>query len=111
MRTKELLDRIKKAITPKDRRRKKELELELRTKLRGLQERIRKESRQLLKERFDYPIFMAEAEHVGITATGQEDENEYPEIVKAYERFKTNPKKFVREFDQSQPESNQKKAD
>lgn len=37
------------------------------------------ESRQLLKQRFEYPIFMYEAEKVGITATGEEDQNElYP---------------------------------
>ena len=34
------------------------------------------EARQLLKERFDYPIFMYEAEKVGISATGEDDENE-----------------------------------
>ena len=37
------------------------------------------EERQSLKERFDYPIFMYEAEKVGITATGEDDQNElYP---------------------------------
>lgn len=41
--------------------------------------RIALESRSLLKERFDYPIFLYEAEKVGITATGELDENElYP---------------------------------
>lgn len=38
--------------------------------------RIAMESRALLKERFDYPIFLYEAEKVGITATGEPDENE-----------------------------------
>jgi hypothetical protein len=38
-----------------------------------------RESRALLKERFDYSIFMYEAEKVGITATGEMDANElYP---------------------------------
>lgn len=37
------------------------------------------EARALLKERFDYPIFLYEAEKVGITATGEPDTNElYP---------------------------------
>lgn len=37
------------------------------------------ESRQILRERFDYNIFMYEAEKVGITATGEDDQNElYP---------------------------------
>ncbi|VVB64469.1 Uncharacterised protein [uncultured archaeon] len=44
-----------------------------------IEENIPNESRQLLKERFDYPIFMYEAEKVGITATGDDDQNElYP---------------------------------
>jgi type I restriction enzyme M protein len=110
-RVKELLDRMNKTITPKDRHRKKELELELRTKLRKMEERIQQESRQLLKQRFDYPVFMAEAEHVGITATGQEDENEFPEIVKAYKRFKANPSKFMKECERSQRGSNRKETD
>ena len=37
------------------------------------------EARKLLKDRFNYPIFMYEADKVGISATGDEDENElYP---------------------------------
>ena len=37
------------------------------------------EARALLKVRFDYPIFLYEAEKVGITATGEPDANElYP---------------------------------
>jgi len=37
------------------------------------------EARQLLKVRLDYPIFMYEAGKVGISATGEEDQNElYP---------------------------------
>ena len=36
-------------------------------------------AQRLLRERFDYPIFMYQAEKVGISATGGEDENElYP---------------------------------
>lgn len=37
------------------------------------------ESRRLLKMHFDYLIFMYEADKVGITATGEDDQNElYP---------------------------------
>jgi len=35
-----------------------------------------REARALLKKRFDYPIFLYEAEKVGITATGEPDVNE-----------------------------------
>ncbi len=47
--------------------------------LKELEEIITKEARALLKQRFNYPIFMYEAEKVGITATGEPDYNElYP---------------------------------
>jgi type I restriction enzyme M protein len=42
----------------------------------GLASAIASRARTLLKERFSYPIFMYEAERVGITATGNEDQNE-----------------------------------
>jgi type I restriction enzyme M protein len=52
---------------------------ELDAYLKEMNEKKRIEARQLLKERFDYPIFMYEAEKVGISATGEEDQNElYP---------------------------------
>ena len=48
------------------------------------------EARQLLKERIDYPIFMYEAEKVGISATGEEDQNElYPNSNQPQEIEKT----------------------
>jgi type I restriction enzyme M protein len=64
------------------------------------------ESRQLLKQRFDYPIFMYEAEKVGITATGDEDRNElYPQpnaseeagktCLEWYREFAADPKTFA----------------
>jgi type I restriction enzyme M protein len=64
------------------------------------------ESRQLLKERFDYPIFMYEAEKVGISVTGEDDQNElYPnanqpeEIEKTclewFREFLADPKAFA----------------
>jgi type I restriction enzyme M protein len=38
-----------------------------------------REARQLLKERFDYPVFLYQAERVGISPTGEPDQNElYP---------------------------------
>jgi type I restriction enzyme M protein len=72
--------------------------------LKELDEIISKESRALLKERFNYPIFMYEAEKVGITATGEADYNELgpngnmpPEIKKTclelYREFRMNPEK------------------
>jgi len=66
---------------------------------------ITKETRALLKERFPYPIFLYEAEKVGINATGEQDQNELvpndnqpPDITKTcldlYQEFRHNPKPF-----------------
>ena len=64
------------------------------------------ESRALLKTRFNYPIFMYEAEKVGITATGEPDQNElYPNpdlpvgieksCVELYQEFRKDPNPFL----------------
>ncbi len=70
------------------------------------------EARQLLKKRFDYPIFLYDAAHVGITATGEQDTNElYPDedlglppgmksedtALAQYRRFRDDPAALVRE--------------
>lgn len=70
---------ILQAKEEKDTEKRKELQKELRNYRKQMQGKMATESRQLLKERFDYPIFMYEAEKVGISATGEEDRNElYP---------------------------------
>jgi len=68
------------------------------------------ESRQLLKERFAYPVFLYDAEHVGITATGEQDTCElYPSdalglpadmtaeetALVQHRRFRKNPESFM----------------
>jgi len=55
---------------------RKALQKELKEYLKQMDAKKIAETRQLLKQRFDYPIFMYEAEKVGITATGEEDQNE-----------------------------------
>ena len=52
---------------------------------------LKKYGRDKAKEEFDYPIFMCEAEHVGITSTGEEDENELPQILENYLEFRKDP--------------------
>jgi type I restriction enzyme M protein len=70
-----------------------------------MKDKITTESRALLKESFDYPIFMYQADFVGITATGEADKNELvnnenmpPDVIKSclelYQEFKQNPSKF-----------------
>ena len=71
-----------------------------------MDEQIKTESRALLKERFAYPIFLYEAEKVGISATGEEDVNElYPgknfpaelgkSCLELYGEFRENPGAFM----------------
>jgi type I restriction enzyme M protein len=70
---------IQKAKKEKDVKKSKDCQKELRDDLKKIGDEIANESRQLLKDRFNYPIFMYEAEKVGITATGEDDQNElYP---------------------------------
>lgn len=85
---------------------RKALQKELKDYLKAMVIKQYVESRQLLKERFDYPIFMYEAEKVGINATGEEDQNELypnpnqpPDIEKTclewYREFLADPKAFA----------------
>jgi type I restriction enzyme M protein len=77
--TRRLEAAIEKAKENKDAESRKLLQKELKNYLKQMGEKKASESRQLLKERFDYPIFMYESEKVGISATGEEDQNElYP---------------------------------
>jgi len=68
-------------------------------------ETIATETRALLKQRLDYPVFLYEAEHVGITATGEPGPNElYPNdnkpaglektCLELYQEFRHSPDDF-----------------
>jgi type I restriction enzyme M protein len=74
--TQRLEDAIAEAKEDKDADSRKALQKELKAYLKQMEGKKAAESRQLLKERLDYPIFMYEAEKVGISATGEEDQNE-----------------------------------
>ena len=104
--TRRLEDAIEKAKDQKDIEMRKTLQKELKDYLKRMEKKKADESRQLLKTRFDYPIFMYEAEKVGISATGEEDQNElYPnpnqpaDIKKTclewYQEFLASPKDFA----------------
>lgn len=70
---------IEAAKESRETERRKALQRELTEYLARMAETKTREARALLKERFDYPIFLYEAEKVGITATGEPDANElYP---------------------------------
>ncbi|MCX6998245.1 MAG: N-6 DNA methylase [Kiritimatiellaeota bacterium] len=107
-RTQNLEAAIEKAKEDRDGDRRKAVQKELHDYQSEMAERIEKEARALLKERFPYPIFLYEAEHVGITATGDTDRvpNELvPSEFKPadleqttldlYQRFKADPKPFL----------------
>lgn len=77
--TQRLEDAIGKTKDAKDTEKRKSLQNELKDYLKRMEAKKATEARQLLKKRFGYPIFMYEAEKVGISATGEEDQNElYP---------------------------------
>jgi type I restriction enzyme M protein len=103
--TKRLEGAIEAAKTADDKDARKEREKELNEYQRAMTEKIAAESRALLKQRFNYPVFLYEAEHVGITATGEPDVNElYPNerqptggvktCVELYREFRKNPESF-----------------
>ena len=70
---------IEKTKKDKNIEKRKELQKQLKDYKKKMGEKINEESRQLLKQRFNYPVFFYDAEKVGITATGEEDQNElYP---------------------------------
>jgi type I restriction enzyme M protein len=97
---------IESAKKAKDVEQRLTLQKELKDYLAGMETRKAIEARQLLKKRFDYPIFMYEAEKVGISATGEEDQNElYPNgnqpsncdktCLEWYRDFQANPSAFA----------------
>lgn len=96
------------AKAAKDKAGLKAAKTELRQYLANMETTKTREARALLKERFDYPIFLYEAEKVGITATGEPDANElYPNAnmpagitpedtcLALFNRFKEDPSAFA----------------
>lgn len=79
----------------KDRKASKEKKKEAKTKLKELDDFAQSESRRLARADFDYPIFMCEAERVGISSTGEEDKNELPQILEEYAKFQKDPKAYA----------------
>jgi len=93
------------AKAAQDNDQRKALQKELACFQKRMTETITTEARALLKERVPYPIFLYEAEKVGITATGEQDQNELvpnnnqpPGITKTcwelYQEFRQNPNPF-----------------
>lgn len=107
-RTKALEDAIEQAKKERDPDRRRALQKDLHDYRREIEGKIEREARAHLKERFPYPIFLYEAEHVGITATGETDRvpnelvpNEFRPAdvelttIDLYRRFRADPKPFL----------------
>ena len=101
---------IKKTKKDKENEKRKEMQKHLKDYQKKMEGKIAEESRQLLKQRFNYPVFFYDVEKVGITATGEEDQNElYPNQKKPenidktalehYQSFLKNPKPYLIEED------------
>jgi type I restriction enzyme M protein len=106
--TKRFTKAITTAKTKRNAAERKVLERQLHDYQIRIAETISSEVRSLLKERFPYPIFLYQAEKVGITATGDEDQNElcrYPTdnppadvtvtCLEAYQAFRQDPRPFL----------------
>jgi type I restriction enzyme M protein len=89
----------------RDTEKRKALQKELADYKKKMATTIATETRAMLKERFPYRIFLYEAEKVGITATGEQDQNELfandnlpPGVTKTcldlYQEFRLNPEPF-----------------
>lgn len=72
-RTRELQAAIEEAKQSRNTNRRKILQKELHDYRRKMERRIAAEARAHLKERFPYAVFLYDADHVGITATGETD--------------------------------------
>ena len=107
-RTGELEAAIAQAKTDKAAGRRKVLQAELKQYQRDIEAKIQAEARFLLKARFFYPVFLYEAEQVGITATGETDRvpnelvpSDYkPEgiektALELYQEFRANSESFL----------------
>ena len=95
-------------VAKNDKQRKAELIKALRDYRREMDAKIKREARALLKERFAYCIFLYEAEKVGITATGEDDQNELylnesipsgiqKTCLELYREFRKHPENFLLE--------------
>ena len=104
--TDRLTEAIAAAKVAKQTELRKALQKELQIYLKRMETLKQAESRALLKERFAYPIFLYNADKVGITATGEADQNElYPNdnqpsdieatCLELHQEFRINAEKFL----------------
>ncbi|WP_158810555.1 restriction endonuclease subunit M [Streptomyces leeuwenhoekii] len=98
-RLQELRSDLRAAVTPADKENAKQLRKEHTARLAELNKKIDAFARQRAREIFSYPVFMAEAEAAGITATGETGArvpNDLPGILADYREFERDPDGFAR---------------
>lgn len=78
-----------------DRKADKNKKKESKARLNEMDNLVDDYTRKSARTDFDYPVFMCEAGHVGITSTGDEDANELPQVLTEYRRFIKDPKGFA----------------
>jgi type I restriction enzyme M protein len=89
-----LKQQFTRAITSDDRERRRVLQRELDGLLKEINSAQDAALWARVRELFDYPIFFAEPERVGITSTGADGPNDFPEVVKHYRQFQEDPERF-----------------
>ena len=103
--------RLEAAIAAASKDQRKARQKDLADYQKNISDMIVSETRALLKDQFPYPIFLYEAERVGITATGDADKNELvpngnqPQDIsktclELYREFQHDPKAFFLKADQ-----------
>lgn len=66
----------------------KEEKKELQNQKKELEEKISIETKELIKQEFDYEIPIADINKAGISSTGGKDENQLPELLEAYTKYR-----------------------
>jgi type I restriction enzyme M protein len=66
----------------------KEKKKELQNQKKELEEKIATETKELIKQEFDYEIPIADINKAGISSTGGKDDNQLPELLEAYTKYR-----------------------
>lgn len=101
-----LVEKLREAKANKEKEKWKALQKELKVYKKEMDKIIAAEARSLLKERFPYPTFLYNATKVGLSATGEPDENELYQnrniprdidktCLDHYQLFRKNPDKYL----------------